>query len=225
MLRAFDYIQDDYHQLRHPEIIGDPDLFQAWAFYAWGKYINPTSPKNVLEIGGAFGWNLAYAIEVGLECEMIEPSTTGRKSAESLGIKSYDDAKNVPTKDYDLVLMRHVLEHVQDPAFMLEHIQRFLHSKARLTIVLPIEKSTLMPDPTDMNHHLYCWNPQTIQNLLHSTGYSVLHISFNYMTGRKLLLPVWRSGRKDLYVRLLGLVGRIFNARELIIVATPSRDT
>lgn len=224
MSQPFDYTNDEYHQSRHSEIIDNSVLYSAWSYYAWTRYISPSSPKSVLEVGGAFGWNLAYAKEVGLQCDLIEPSKSGRAASTKLGIECYESVADVPDSTYDLILLRHVLEHVQNPALMLEDLTRLMSSTSKLTVVLPVEKATQMPDPNDINHHLYCWNPQAIQNLLQASGYTVEQISFNYMTGRRLLLPLWRAGRRKLYTALLGLVGRAFNAKELVISARRQID-
>jgi hypothetical protein len=177
-------------------------------------------PQKVLEVGGALGWNLAFSKELGIDCDMVEPSDMGRKVASERGITSYDMLSAVPIDSYDLILMRHVLEHIESPFEMLTQVSQYMNEKSTLTLVLPVEKLGQMPDVNDLNHHLYCWNPQTIHNLLQSAGYSVQSISHNYMTGRRLLLPLWRLGKRDAYVRMLGIIGRAFNARELVIIAT-----
>jgi hypothetical protein len=151
---------------------------------------------------------------------MVEPSDMGRKVAFERGIKSFDTLSAIPIDSYDLILMRHVLEHIESPFEMLTQVSQYLSEKSKLILVLPVEKASQMPDVNDLDHHLYCWNPQTINNLLQSTGYSVQSISHNYMTGRRLLLPLWRLGKRNAYVRMLGIVGRVFNARELVIVAS-----
>ncbi len=55
MSNHIDYTNDDYHNSRHSELIGDKVLFEAWSYYAWAKYIQPTMPHKVLEVGVVVG--------------------------------------------------------------------------------------------------------------------------------------------------------------------------
>ena len=218
MNKKFDYTEDLYHKKRHPEFFNDEVLYQAWSYFAWINYIKPFVPSSVLEVGGALGWNLSYCVQQGIKCEMVEPSKIGRDSAHERGIKTYDNLKDVPSCKFDLVLIRHVLEHVENPFGTLLDIKKYLHKFSVLEIVLPVENPRKMPNPNDLDHHLFCWNPQTIYNLLTLAGFHIKEISFNFFTGRRVFLPFWIWGAPNVYVKLIRILGRVLNASELVVI-------
>ena len=217
--KLIDYTSDQYHLERHPEFLGSPELFDAWSYFAMEEYIRNFNPSSVLEVGGAFGWNLVCAARSGISCEMVEPSVLGRNEAQRRGIYTYASIEEIAEKKFDLILLRHVLEHIDNPLEMLNCLRKKLTQGGSLELVLPVESMYEAPDPHDKNFHLYCWNPQTIVNLLTRSGFSSVRWRYSYSTGRRRLMPLWNRGLRDQYVGGLRLLGRVLNARELIVVA------
>jgi SAM-dependent methyltransferase len=216
---AFDYESAEYHQQRHAELLKDRDLRLAWSYFADLAYFSKVQAgQRVLEFGGGLGNNL-MAVSKRATVEMVEPSDVGRSVAEQEGIKCYPSLEEMPAGKFDCILCRHVLEHVENPKAVLESLRDRLASTGELVVVLPVEKWNEMPDPQDLNHHLFCWNPQTISNLMQVAGLKATAIRWEYYGAKRKLMPVFRTRGGKAYARMVRLVGKVFRFRELLVEA------
>ncbi len=216
-----DYKSDTYHRLRHPEFFESEDLFLAWSYFVRHIYFKNVNlvDRRILEYGGALGYNLLQLKEYA-DVALLEPSGLGRTIAEKHGIPSYASAIELSNTVFDIVLCRHVLEHIVHPAIALEEIHSLLVKDGQLILILPIDKiNGIIIDNSDINHHLYMWNAQAISNLLGVAGFSVNCIRYEYYGMRKKLLPLFRLLGGSCYARAVRAAGRLFNFRELLIVA------
>jgi len=128
--------------------------------------------------------------------------------------------KRIPNNSYDIVLMSHVLEHVTCPYQTLKIVRRKLKRYGILILVLPFEKDDKPfkpPIKLDPNQHLYAWTFKAINNLLIRTGFEVLENKIIYLTGIRRFEKMYKINRK-LYLKLIKLIGRIFNRKERLIV-------
>jgi hypothetical protein len=91
--------------------------------------------------------------------------------------------------------------------------------------VLPVESPFKKADRNDIDHHLYCWNRQTMANLLSSVGYRVTGARINRFNGRRILLPVFKRFGVRLYSKLLTLLGLLIPHSEIIMVAEATRKS
>lgn len=222
-----DYENDEYHRKRHPEFLKDEVLGKAWAFFADIYYLNiAKNGMKVLEVGGGLGYNLLN-VKDRADVYMVEPSALGRKISSEHGIVSVKGLEELTGNLFDVILCRHVLEHMEEPKAALEGIYRFLKPEGRLILIVPCEEWDAMPDENDINHHLYCWNPQTLSNLLDLVGFEVKDIRFEYYGARRKLLALYRRFGGKIYARAIHFVGRVFGFRELVLECSrPSgRDT
>lgn len=218
------YEQDDYHAERHPELIESRELRRAWAHFADHVYFSKVNTgERILEFGGGLGNNLLQVKERSTVC-MVELGPKAREIAASDGVRSVAALSELGSEVFDYVLCRHVLEHVDNPKQILEQLRGRLTNSGRLILVLPCERGTAMPVVHDLDHHLYCWNPRTISNLLSASGFSVTDIRFEYYGARRRLLPVCRFCGGLTYAKSVRLVGRIFRFRELVVEAVPSTE-
>lgn len=144
--------------------------------------------SNVLEIGCGTGSFIKYLSKsTGCKANGIEPGEKAAEFARSAGL----DVKTCGFEDYstdkkfDLIIFRHVLEHLHDPVRSLEKASRLLRNrKSRIFIILP---NTKTPEVTFFNSdwfawevpvHLYHFNPKTIKDLAEKTGLNVENIGF-----------------------------------------------
>ena len=139
-----------------------------------------------------------------------------------------DTMLDVPRGAYNVVLCRHVLEHLEDPLTSLHMMADLLAPGGVLILVLPKEDhwmpGNLRPDT---NQHLYCWNPRTIANLLWRASLEPLSIEYRYPFGAHRLLPLRRIS-PALYhtVRRAGSVlGRNGEMVVRASLGTPGRNT
>jgi ubiquinone/menaquinone biosynthesis C-methylase UbiE len=219
-LKQIDYKSDDYHKSRHPEFFENQELFVAWSWFVLKTYFSgiKIKGKTILEYGGALGYNLLQLKEQA-DVSLIEPSDVGREVATAHGIKSYSNAKEIGDKVFDIILCRHVLEHIPDPLNALSEMQSLLKKGGLLILILPIERQNLKVDREDMNHHLYSWSAQTIFNLANLAGFETDTIRYEYYGMRRKLLPLYRVMGGGLYAKVVRMVGRFLNFSELVVLA------
>jgi SAM-dependent methyltransferase len=171
--------------------------------------------ESVLEYGGGFGQNLVAVARRARVC-LVEPSRVGREAAEAHGIEVFRDLAEVGERRFDVVLCRHVLEHLDHPLRDLEQLRARLEPSGRVIVVVPVEDPRQGPDRCDLNHHLYCWNPQTLCNLLSRAGLRDVRWRFEYYGARRRLLPIYTRFGGPAYARAVRAVGRLFRFRELV---------
>ena len=91
--------------------------------------------KHVIEIGCGKGYFLNKLIENGIEAIGYDPAYEGDNPNI---IKEYFNEKTRKTKDkVDLIILRHVFEHVDDPHKFIQNIYNFVDTKTKLFIEVP----------------------------------------------------------------------------------------
>lgn len=215
-----DYKKSDYHERRHPEFFNSEELYLAWGYFVKYAYFceQEITGKRILEYGGALGYNLQQ-LKTHADVSMIEPSDIGREIAKSHGVKSYSSASEIGDEVFDIILCRHVLEHIPDPLTALKEMRSLLVDGGRLILVLPVERQNLRLDDNDLNHHLFAWNAQTISNLTKLAGFQLDTVRFEYYGMRRKLLPLYRATGGECYAKAVRFVGRCFNFKELVVLA------
>jgi SAM-dependent methyltransferase len=135
------------------------------------EFIKPTDV--VLEYGVGYGWNLSVlncARRIGYDVSDLVAST-----AREHGIEFIADLDSVAAGSIDVVICHHTLEHVLQPATVLERIRALLRPGGLLLLFVPYEKERRFRRFTkgEPNHHLFSWNAQTLGALVEETGFSV----------------------------------------------------
>ena len=162
------------------------------------KYFPDFKPTYVLDIGSGNGKKLSYIIERFPEAQYfaIEPSIVYKTEIENRGIRfisndvNSDWDKNVENK-FDLIIMRHTLEHFLDPIRVLAKVKNSISDNGLLYIGVPdaqCEKNRLI-DHNFTIVHPYIFSENSISNLLQKCGFEVVEIG----NGNK-------SANKDLFV-------------------------
>lgn len=216
-----DYADAEYHVKRRPELLENRTLRLAWAHFADGAYFKCVGEgQRVLEFGGGVGNNL-LVVKDRAEVVMLEPSSFAREIAAREGISVVSDLEEVSGKQFDIVLCRHVLEHLDHPLETLRTLRGLLSATGRLIVVLPCERCDSMPRQVELDHHLYCWNPRTLANLLARAHYEVEAVRFEYYGGRRKMLPVYQSLGGRAYAACLRCLGRVLRFRELVVISRP----
>jgi ubiquinone/menaquinone biosynthesis C-methylase UbiE len=214
------YEDDTYHQERHPELLDDDELRLAWSCFSDLAYFQHVKPgDSVLEYGGGLGNNL-LSVSKRAKTWMVEPSSIGRNLARKAGITVASSLSEISDQRFDTVLCRHVLEHVDHPLTTLKELLQALKDDGRLILVLPCEKMKEFPSADDLDHHLYCWSPKTIANLLEKAGYRVDKIYFEHFGAKRKLLPLYGMMGGQTYAHAVRLVGKLFSFKELVVQAS-----
>ncbi|MGQ0741109.1 MAG: class I SAM-dependent methyltransferase [Alphaproteobacteria bacterium] len=86
--------------------------------------------------------------------------------------------EEIPDSSVDVAISFHALEHVTEPALVLQNMFRVLKPGGRMRIVVPCEMPALLREHRrwrrqDTNMHLFGWTPLTLGNLLTVCGFEV----------------------------------------------------
>ena len=211
---------DAYHRERHSEFLDNPTLTKAWAEFIHRVYF-PKLPAGatLLEVGAGLGTNL-LSVKAVADVYAVEPSPAARAECAKHGLRAFAKLTDLPVAlRFDVILIRHVLEHVPDPRAMLLEVQPLLKPNGELILALPSEPPFAAPDPKDIDHHLYSWNRQTIANLLTDCGYTVVEARLNWRNGRRLFLPLYRMFGIGAYAFALRTLGWLRRYCEIVVVA------
>ncbi len=144
-----------------------------------------TPGDRIFEIGAGIGCNLKHFELAGFDASGIEPGTGfGRYSRETLRARVthgfWSDVAAQPA--FDVVLLIHVLEHLNSPLQALRHIRRMLRPKGRLFVEVP-NLAAPHAAPGRMFHyaHVYNYTPWTLAMLATAAGFNVGQV----MTGER----------------------------------------
>ncbi len=213
-----DYESPEYHEMRHADLIQDHELRLAWSYYSLNTYFTCLKPTDkVLEFGSGLGNNLLAVKEIANETVGIEPSILGRTIATEDGLKVHKDIQSVENNSFNIILCRHVLEHVDNPKQVLLDLQNKLVVGGKLILVLPLDPLDQKPKENDINNHLFCWNPRTIMNLLRLCDYTKCRYRYEAHGARKKLMWIYKTFGPSVYARAIAFVGRVFRFNELVV--------
>ena len=142
--------------------------------------------KKVLDVGCNDGFYLQY---FGNDSAGVDYDATAVAKGQSEGrnVQQVDlnkDSLPFPEDSFDAVYFSHVLEHLENPCFILSEIQRVLKTGGLLAILLPLENSiwNWVPGNSYFNPyfcHLFHFSPQNCRVLLNRLGLKELKIYFN----------------------------------------------
>jgi len=218
MKNIVNYQLNEYQEKRHPEFLNSPKLSQAWSVFVFIEYFGEIKGKTILEFGGAMGYNLIELAKYN-QVISIEPSPIGRETTLQLGIKAYIDIESMKIENnclYDIILCRHVLEHVENPLSVLKNLKSLLKPDGKIILVLPWEKQ-LMPVKNEIDFHLFCWTPRIAINLLNVAGFNNIQWTYNYFTGKRLFYPIYKKFGGKMYRMCMKFLGKVLNAKEIVI--------
>ena len=209
-----DHYDRGYHSKHQEPLFTDERYFIARAELSLDYFTARERAGRVFDYGCGLGATIALLPDA----EGWDVSAEAREACRRRGIRVYENLGDVPAGSYDVVICRHVLEHVEDPLGTLRTIRRLLKPEGTLILVLPKERHWLpRTDEPDINQHLYCWTPRTIYNLLLRAGYEAARASFRYPFGALRLMPVRRLFGRKVY-RALVRSGEVFRRNGEMIV-------
>lgn len=92
---------------------------------------------RMLDVGGGEGWAKKIADAAGMEYHAVEPMEELHAAYEKKGIKISARMISQVTEKYDLIILRHVLEHLLEPVEDLTRLTQCLTPNGFLYIALP----------------------------------------------------------------------------------------
>jgi SAM-dependent methyltransferase len=186
------------------------------------------SEGRVLDIGSGWGTLLKYFDRRGFETVGLELSKPTSDFARNiLGLKIYnlpvEDVSEIPESCFDLITMRHVLEHFYDPSSVLLSLREKLSDNGKVIIEVPDygsfdRRSFGTQWPAFGPYHLWYFTKQSLIRFLDDTGFEVLHfhtfLSERAIRGNSIFAKLGRKalnriGGKRLFSgRSIGLIAR-----------------
>jgi hypothetical protein len=149
-----------------------------------------------LDIGCALGWTVKTMDFLGMEAYGVEYHNVDREWAtKNLGVNICARLKDLPRRDFDLVNMSHVLEHIADPIGYLKMLQEenYLARGGKLIIEVP----GMSNFSSWTAYHLVVFNPESLVFTLLEAGLEVVESETYIPEGTKHSSLMWAVGRRE----------------------------
>ena len=168
-------------------------------------------PGPVLDIGCSLGYTLQAAKQLGLDATGMDVSDFAVTKCKEQGFEACVGTINEPLPfaddSFQLVVMKHVLEHTPEPQKILSEIKRILkpgggvfiavpHAEYYKAIRSPQTYHFFLPERAGKEHDIY-YKPETLSKLLEREGYLV-HRVYPHLLHR-------RAPMKNVFLELMAL--------------------
>lgn len=141
-------------------------------------------PRYLLEVGCGPGFFLRYFLNIGFNCYAVERPS---KQLDLLKIefpntKIYESIDDIIFSEFDVVLMYHVLEHLEDPVSTLKKLHKHMSLGANLIVAIPnfgcfqnklFRKNWFHLDPPRHRFHI---GEISFQNLIYNSGFKITRV-------------------------------------------------
>lgn len=186
-----EYLKEYYSQYTYDEPQWEEPLLYCHNYYISliEKYIDK---GNLLDFGSGKGYLLSSAIKRGWKPVGYDVDKEWNdKLSKKLGIeiRSGDFLKQKWNKQFDVITMHHVIEHLKDPGKIIDKIHGLIREGGVLFIVLPninsrsaifkrtLEKAGIRKKNIgayyDTGHHLFYFTPRSLRKFLKSRGFQI----------------------------------------------------
>jgi len=145
------------------------------------------SQAKILEIGCGSGQELAFLIK-HTQWKGIGTEIKKDQSEPDLGIKIYSSEifeLNFPPEYFDLIRMKHVIEHLYNLKKTLTEVRRILKKNGYLYLALPNFDSWEAKlfekywDGLDAPRHLYFFTPLSLEKFLSQSGFKIISLKYD----------------------------------------------
>lgn len=140
---------------------------------------------NLLDIGSGTGYFAAEMNNSSWEITGLEPDAGARKIALELNkvnLSSTENFYQLPVKNFDVITLWHVLEHVHELKKYVVQFKSLLKDKGFLFIAVPNYKSLDAEiykehwAAYDVPRHLYHFSPNAMKSLLEAEGFKIVEM-------------------------------------------------
>ena len=184
------------------KLVGRLSKIDEEKFQKISNFLRPHIEKidrtsEVVDIGcgsGALLWKIKK--DCGLRTVGIEPDKLKSRVAkehfkiDEVRNEFFEEFVNQTERKFDMVSLRHVLEHLKDPNGVLSSLKGILKKDGYLFIVVPnvsdFKPSKSLEDSFEYGH-VYSYTPRTLQLLLLKNGYKIVKWSFDYKLSLQIL--------------------------------------
>ena len=145
--------------------------------------------KTVCEIGAGYGTNLLFFKNIGKEVFGLEPSKTSTKIATDNQINVKQGFINELDNKYDMIMLKHVLEHLYDPLKDLEKIRS--HANKYLFIEVP---GNIKRIASIQNAHNFYFTENTLHKIVTKAGFGI--ISTNHCKETEFIFALYEKSKE-----------------------------
>lgn len=165
------YYANGYHREHYDALLNDGQYYDLvarfWRYSLFQRQGLDVHAK-VLDFGSGIGQvSAALSDTICFDISSFAVSELRRR-----GRIAIENRDAIPKNAFDYVLSSHSLEHSPTPFEELREMRGYVRPHGKLVLVLPIETNSSLALESDWNLHLFCWNFQTITNLLRATGWT-----------------------------------------------------
>lgn len=182
----------------------DPEGFYTIYYEDKLRHINSIIsdklPKTVLDIGSGYGDFLSFMKRKGWTVQGLEPSKEAYDYSKdkdlNIRLGSLEDLLDMGFKNYSVVTLNNVLEHVRNPKRVLMEIKEYLLAEdGILSIAVPndfsilqdLQMKTILKNNTGKKYywacppeHLNYWTHESIQMFLNTLGFEIKYITSTF---------------------------------------------
>lgn len=161
---------------------------------------------SLCDVGCGSGQAMDAFKQAGYDAVGIEPDPAARAWASRIGKVFEGTAEALPEaiaeREFDVVLLSHVLEHCVDPAAALRNVKRLLAPQATAIIEVPNNAALgfEMYGPgwffADIPRHLQFFTENSLRKALSQAGLRVTRVIYTGYT--RQFAPQWLAGQKDI---------------------------
>jgi SAM-dependent methyltransferase len=197
--------EPDRASLKRTDSRFEKERLQVRDFAGTRMLLNRAYPARgkLLEIGSGLGFLLAEFKKDGWDVFGLEPNRLlSMYAAEELGVAGTNELLHeagIPDEAFDVVIMNHVIEHLEDPLATLSEINRVLKTDGHLVLETP-RYDTLMfrllgrrERSLSCEGHIYFFTTQTLRSFYEAAGFETRQLDY---VGRSLTVDrlLWNVG-------------------------------
>ncbi len=207
--RLTKFYEQEYDSYYRPSMSSDSEKSLYIPMYERlkSKKIELSKMNNILDVGSGEGNNLKHIIEQLPQASFyaIEPSPTCRNALKEINVNilGTDVEQEFDTKFhgfFDLIIMRHVLEHFANPINIIHKVKTLLKADGILYIAVP--NSLNFGNHKLLDHcfrmvHTYYFNIHTLKNIFRKAGVAVVWIHEGDSYNEMELFALLRNGEYE----------------------------
>jgi len=148
------------------------------------QFVNGLKPISVLDFGSGPGWLLN---ELVVPCKAaVEVSPEAIEKLRKSDVIVYDDIVQASPSSFDVIIANHVIEHLIDPLYVVNHFHRILHPGGHLILGTPDFGSPcakrfganyrMLHDPT----HISLFTLESCSRMLRDCGFTIDNLTFPF---------------------------------------------
>tara|TARA_E500000178_G_C17031631_1_gene760937 strand:+ start:456 stop:1451 length:996 start_codon:yes stop_codon:yes gene_type:complete len=151
-------------------------IFEVTSYLDYQNY----NQRKFLDLGSGSGEISYFAKRIGFDVLGVEPNEGYAqfciKDLELNIINSTYEEANISEKEYDIINLNQVLEHLPDPLIVLKNLRKFLKDQGMLVLTVPNIQAEIH-SPSNRFHyaHVYNYNHLTLKKLFDKSNFTILN--------------------------------------------------